>query len=97
MPPRPIKASGAQADKPFGNNFAPDYFRPDVAAAHFGISKRQLELWSKEGKISPPYRPSPRLCLYNRAKLKAEIDQLLGHTDEQTSKEINPCDELLTR
>ncbi len=82
-------------DKPRGNTFPPEYFRPETAAAHFGISKRMLENWVRQGLLSPPYKPTPGISLYNRERLTAEMHRLLGHS---SAKEIiNPCDELLNQ
>jgi hypothetical protein len=68
--------------EPFGNAFPAHYLRPDAAAAHIGVSRRQLEEWIKAGKIRPPYKPSPQIALFNRIRLEADMDALCGHQNE---------------
>jgi predicted site-specific integrase-resolvase len=66
------------------NPFPPHYLRPEAAAAHVGVSRRQLEIWISEGKIRPPYKPSPQIALFERIRLEADVDALCGHVSDQT-------------
>ncbi len=65
------------------NPFPPQYLRPEAAAAHIGVSRRQLELWAKAGKIREPYRPSRMIAVFERVKLERDMDALCGHIAEQ--------------
>jgi len=77
------------------NPFPPAYLRPEVAAAHVGVSRRQLEVWVSEGRIRQPYRPSSQIVLFARDRLEADVARICGIiTNEITQEKINPWDEL---
>ena len=54
------------------------YLRPQDAAHHIGVSKRQLETWAKEEKVTPPQKIGRKVALYHRATLLADIQRLCG-------------------
>ncbi len=76
------------------NPFPPRYLRPEAAAAHIGVSRRQLEIWVSEGKISSPYRPTRHIVVFERARLEADMDALCGHVREQTQAEDEKWEDI---
>ena len=65
-------------DRPDGLRIDPAYLRPKEAAAYCRISIRTLYAWVKDGKLRPPYRPSPTLALFDPARLREDIARIGG-------------------
>jgi hypothetical protein len=64
------------------------------AANLLGISPRQLDQWIAEGKVHKPFKLSPRIVLFDVARLQADWVRI---RDEASKEETNEWDEVLPR